>query len=62
MPRKPNPALSSWLLPVAQFIVSAAGLFYSSQSLYDVYLSRKPSNYDFDEQLLQQQGTDYYGE
>jgi hypothetical protein len=42
MPRKPNPPISAWLLPVAQFVMSAAGLMYSSMDLYRVFGSSTP--------------------
>jgi hypothetical protein len=34
--RTPNPPLSQWILPLAQFLVSASGLFYSVSDLFGV--------------------------
>lgn len=35
--REPNPPISAWLMPVAQFIVSAGGLLYSTGRLIEVF-------------------------
>lgn len=35
--REPNPPISLWLMPVAQFIVSAGGLLYSTGRLIEVF-------------------------
>lgn len=34
--RTPNPPISQWILPLAQFLVSASGLFYSVSDLFSV--------------------------
>ena len=35
--REPNPPISAWIMPVAQFIVSLGGLVYSGATLVDVF-------------------------
>lgn len=35
--REPNPPFSAWIMPVAQFIVSAGGLLYSTGRLIEVF-------------------------
>jgi hypothetical protein len=34
--RKPNPAIGAWILPIAQLLVSASGLYYSLSHLGDL--------------------------
>jgi hypothetical protein len=34
--RKPNPVIGAWILPIAQLLVSASGLYYSLSNLGDL--------------------------